>query len=366
MRRRWTIGLAILALPAGCSGGAAGHVEAAPVEPPAPPTAAPAASTPAPAATPEEALPALREVGAGFAVDPRGPAPSRPEMTGKAALVWQVIPAKPNPHGPRERDTTITRFVVEKDGRGEVVGERDEAVMIGGGTLWHLVGNDLPVTVMDCTAGGKRVRHVRRQIVFESLGTKRRRVAPMEGTVEAGDWARLDLEAMVGPWVVATLDRVHEDDCEGHHLGSPERIVVDLDRGEKRVFPLPKGALGRHQGLVREVAAKKCGLEMEGIEEAGASFRYDRAGDLLVELGFSAPTATACFGGTVHVFVDTYDLLPELEPYGRLPGWLRGFVGERGAQGVSVIPAGGEAAAREAFERLPRVAPTLPRDSEGG
>jgi hypothetical protein len=357
--------LALLALPAGCSGGALGHVETVPVQPPpAPPTAAPAAAPPASSATPEEPPPELREVGAGFAVDPREPAPSRREMAGKAALVWDVLPAKPNPSGPRDRDTTRTRFVVEKNGRAEVVAERGEAVMTGGGTLWHLVGSDLPVVVMDCAAGGKRVQHVHKQIVFESLGKKRRRVAPMEGAVKAGDWARMDLEAMVGPWVVATVDRVHEDDCEGHHLGSPERVVVDLDRGEERRFALPKGALARYGGLVRDVVGRGCGTDWGTIEEAGAGFHYDRGGDLVVELGFSSSTATACFGGIVHVFVGTYELLPELEPHGRLPGWLRGFLGERASRSVSVIPLGGEEAARKELERLPEVAPTLPRDSD--
>jgi hypothetical protein len=209
---------------------------------------------------------------------------------------------------------------------------------------------------------------VRKQIVFESLGEKRRRVAPMEAIVQAGDWARMDLDAMVGPWVVATVDRVHEDDCEGHHLGSPDRIVVDLDQGKEHAFALPKGALDRYGGLARDAVARGCGTDWGTIEEAGAGPRYDRGGNLLVELGFSAPTATACFGGIVHVFVGTYELLPELEAYGRLPGWLRGLLGERGSPGVSVIPRGGEDAAQKAFERLPTVAPRLPRDSdpEGG
>jgi hypothetical protein len=317
---------------------------------------------------PEEAPPAIREVGAGFAVEPRGPAPSRPEMAAKAALVWEVTPAKPNPRGPRDRDTTTTRFVVEKDGRGEVVAERGEAVMTGGGALWHLVGSDLSVEAVDCAAGGKRVRHVRKQVVFESLGEKRRRVAPMEGTVAAGDWARMDLEAMVGPWVVATVDRVHEDDCEGHHVGSPRRIVVDLDQGKERAFALPKGAIDRYGALARDAVTRGCGTDAGTIAEAGAGFRYDRGGNLLVELGFSAPTATACFGGLVHVFVGTYELLPELEPYGRLPAWLRTHLGARGSPGVSVIPRGGEDGARKAFEQMPKVAPRLPRDSdpEGG
>src|SRR5579863_4352530 len=89
MRWRTTIGIALLGLPTGCSGGAPAHVEAVPVQPPSPPTAA--------------------------------PAPSRREMAGEAALVWEIVPAKPSPSGPRDRDATITRFVVDKDGRAEVV-----------------------------------------------------------------------------------------------------------------------------------------------------------------------------------------------------------------------------------------------------
>ncbi|MDC3958183.1 hypothetical protein [Polyangium jinanense] len=60
----------------------------------------------------------------------------------------------------------------------------------------------------------------------------------------------------------------------------------------------------------------------------------------------------------------TYDLPADLEPYGRLPTWLRAFLAEHPSTGVSVIPIGREDAARKEFERLPKVAPKLPRDSE--
>jgi hypothetical protein len=67
----------------------------------------------------------------------------------------------------------------------------------------------VPVVVEDCAAGGKRVRRVHKQIVFESLDAKKpRRVAPMKAHIELGEWARMDLEAMVGPWVVTTTCQV--------------------------------------------------------------------------------------------------------------------------------------------------------------
>jgi hypothetical protein len=63
------------------------------------------------------------------------------------------------------------------------------------------------------------------------------------------------------------------------------------------------------------------------------------------------------------VFVGTYEMPPELEAYGRVPGWLRGFLDEHPSRSVSMIPIGREDAARKELERLPTVAPKLPLDS---
>jgi hypothetical protein len=362
MRRGRTIGFTLFTLLAACATSTPAPVEVVAVPPP---TAAPLVSTPEPpasSAAPEAPPPLqVRQVNAGWALEPRDPAPARPEMPGEAALVWEVIPAPPNRSGPIERDTTITRFVVQKDGRAEIVAQRDEAVFSSGASLWHLTSRDVPVVVEDCTDPGKRVRRIRKQLVFESLEKKPRRVTPMEGHVELGEWARLDLEAMVGPWVSMTID--HEShECGGRPLGSASRVVVDLDRAQPRKFELPKGALERYQTMVHDVIAGQCGGGDE-IQADQAGFHYDQQGNLVVEYGFRAFTASSCFHGIAHVFVGTYDLLPELASQGRLPAWLRAYLKEHPSRSVSVIPIGREVAARKEFERLPRIAPRLPRDS---
>jgi hypothetical protein len=301
-------------------------------------------------------------VNSGFAVDPEGPAPARADMAGDAALVWEVTPAEANSSGPRERDTILTRYVVRSGDHAEVVAERGEAVMAGGGALWHLVGRDLPVERADCAAGGKRARFVDQQIVFESLAPRPRRLFPMKAHVEHGEWARLDLEAMVGPWVVETIDRA-ELPCEGRPLGSPYVEVVDLDEPGYATLKPPAGALLRYRDLVGDVIARGCGVSADQVEVARAALHYDREGNLVVDYGFTAFTAPVCFGGVPTVLVGTYDLPPGLSAHGRLPGWLRRFLADHPSPGVSVMPVGREGAARKELERLPKVAPRLPRDS---
>ena len=309
-----------------------------------------------------EPPPAVREVAEGYAVEPREPVPRRPEMAGQAALVWQTIPAPPNPSGPTERDLTVTRYVLQKDGHAELVAERGEALFASGASLWHLTARDVPVVIEDCDAGGKRVRRVHRQLVFESLEKKPRVVEPMKAHVASGEWARLDLVAMVGPWVAATIDH-YSASCEGRPVGSAYRVVVDLDQGKIRPFDIPAGALERYRPLVRDVLAHGCSSGGDEIRADGAGFHYDQAGRLVVDYDFSSFTAPVCFHGVAHVFVGTYELLPQLEPHGQLPTWLQGYLKEHPSRGVSLIAAGREDAARTELEGLPKVAPELPRDS---
>lgn len=329
-------------------------------------SASAAQSVPASAVTSASASPPplpFREVDTGYAVDPLDAAPPRPDMQGTAALVWQTIAAPANPSGPRERDTTRTLFVVVKDGRAEIVAERDEAVMFGGNVLWHLASRDVKTTVEDCTVEPpKKKRVVHKQLVFESIEKKRRTLALMGAHVESGEWTRLDLVSMVGPWVVSSVDH-YSSECSGRPIGSAYRALVDLDKDSRRTVPIPDGALGRHKALVKRVMSETCGGDDDEIQSNQMLFHYDRKGDLVVDYDFSQYTSSACFHGIAHVFVGTYDLPAELSAYGKLPGWLRAFITQHPTNGVSVLPLGREDAIRAEFDRLPKTAPKLPRDS---
>jgi hypothetical protein len=74
-------------------------------------------------------------------------------------------------------------------------------------------------------------------------------------------------------------------------------------------------------------------------------------------------TAPVCHLGITHVFVGTYELPAELEALGRVPAWLRVYLGENRSGGVSVLPPGREDASRLEFQRLPKIAPALPLGS---
>src|SRR5262249_14179668 len=113
----------------------------------------------------------------------------------------------------------------------------------------------------------------------------------------------------------------------------------------------------------REAVHALCGPAYGDVRPNGMGFRYDAQGDAIAEYDFTMLSAAACYDGTPHVFVRTYALPKEVEPYGRLPAWLRAFLIDHPSPGVSLIPAGREEAVRKEFERLPRVAPPLPRDS---
>ena len=368
-----------------CSGSAPEPVERAPVVVPTPPPTASTAATTAPtttatamatatatataestatatAVTAAPPAPTVREVDEGWAVEPREPPPVRPKMAGEAALVWQTTPAPPNPNGPRDRDTTTTRYLVEKNGRAEVVAERGEAVFSSKSSLWHLAAQGLPVTAEDCEYGGKRVKRVDHELVFASLTNKGRMVAPMRSHILKGEWARLDLVAMAGPWVSATIDH-YSAACYGRPFGSAYRVAVDLDAGRIRRVAVPAGALERFRPILQEVLNKGCASGSSKIGPEGLGFRYDRAGRLVVEHDFYALTAPVCYHGVAHVFVGSYDLPPEVAPLAQLPAWLVGYLEGRPSNGVSVIAPGREQAAQQEFERLPVASPDLPRDS---
>ncbi len=327
----------------------------------APASVSASASASAPASAP--AL-SFHQVESGYAVDPLDPAPPRPDMQGNAALVWQTVAAPQNPNGPRERDTTRTLFVVLKEGHAEVVAERDEAVMFGGNALWHLVSGDVKTTVDDCsTEPAQKKRVVHKQLVFESIEKKRRTLTPMEAHVKSGEWARLDLVSMVGPLIVSAVDH-YSSECSGRPIGSSYRTVVDLDKATHRTFPIPEGAVARHKAIVQRVMGETCGSgDDDEIQSNQTTFHYDRNGDLVVDYDLSQYTSSACFHGIAHIFVGTYDLPPELSAYGKLPAWLRSFIAQHPTDGVSLLPVGHEDAMRTDFDRLPKTAPKLPRDS---
>jgi hypothetical protein len=288
-------------------------------------------------------------------------------MAGSAALVWDVTPAPPDEHGPRARDTVRTRLVVEKDGAAVVLAERGEAVFSSRTSLWHLRGEELVVEVEDCTAATPRTVEARRhQLVLESLERKPRRVAPMEHHVLVGEWARLDLESMAGPFVQVAVDR-YSSSCQGSApRGSGYRLVLDLDAGAEQTLTTPPGVRPGQVPRVRAAMAAGCGHGQEELVEGGVGFHYDTAGDLVAEYDFFEYVAPVCYAGTLHVFAGSFVLPPELAPHARLPRWLRAWLATHPSRGVSVIPVGREAEARKELLSLPPVSPPLPRDSGGG
>lgn len=326
------------------------------IPPPLPPTEIASASASASASAP------VASASAPPPLPPIPPAPAPREATGAAAIVWQED---------KTSTGTFTSTLIEPGGTGYVeVATRKGRVFVGPDDLFVLDGRKVTSKFCDCMACNLDVdppcsRFTSAKVsqsFLRSLKTgrpfdpwKSRHLQP-SGCDTEDSGAEVRLRGGVGDVLFASISVIHVSCHAAHPMFDDADTVLDLStRKETKLTPPPEVIEPLRARAKVELLEGGC---VEGTEEPsfyGSSARYDARGVLHGVYDFTMSAPYVCGTGPGHYSVlssQTSDWIPrELEPWGKLPGWVAAHLAKTGATQAFMIAAGRVQAVKAEFKK---------------
>jgi len=338
---------------------------------PATPTTPPPAEVRiAPPLPPPEIAPAVASASASAPVasasappplPPVPPAPAPREATGAAAIVWQED---------KTSSGAFTSTLIEPGGTGYVeVATRKGRVFVGPDDLFVLDGRKVTAKFCDCMACNLDVEppcsrftsETVSQSFLRSLRTgrpfdpwKSRYPRPL-GCDTEGSNAEVNVSGGVGDVLFVGISVMHVSCGAAHPMFDDSPTILDLaTRKETKLTPPPEVI----EPLRARAKAELLGGCVEDTGEPsfyGSSARYDARGVLHGVYDFTMSAPYVCGTGPGHYSVlssQTSDWIPrELEPWGKLPGWVAAHLAKTGATQAFMISAGRVQAVKAEFKK---------------
>jgi hypothetical protein len=341
----------------GCNGTRTTSPSPAPVQisPPQPARVLPAAAS-ASASAP------VASASAPPPLPPVPPAPAPREATGAAAIVWQEDKASAG---------AFTSTLIEPGGTGYVeVASRKGRVFVGPEELFVLDSYKATSKFCDCMAcnfdvdppcGRFKSSTVSRSFL-RSLKTGRpfdpwKSHTPVPSGCDTEDSsAAVNVSGGVGGVLFAGISVMHVSCHAAHPMFDEIVTILDLAaRKETKLTPPPEVMEPLKARAKVELLSGGCVNTEEEPQFYGSSARYDARGVLHGVYDFTMGAPYVCGTGPGHYTVlssQTSDWIPrELEPWGKLPGWVAAHLAKTGATQAFLISAGRLTAVKAEFKK---------------